>query len=164
MGEITAGELWARRSQLEEAAAQILGRLLFEFSRLDMALGLCAVWVEDGRRLEELNPRVTEMNFHKRLEFVEKAVSARFSRDSKAGQAYQAWFQRAHTARVKRNELVHGRWGVERSTSQVVNILGLPTSPEQREVKYTIEDLNMLLEELRFLQSNLSQLRERWPA
>jgi hypothetical protein len=159
----TAGELWARRTELETAAAQVLGNMQFEFSRLDMALGLCAVWVEGGQRLEDLNPQVSSMTFHKRLEFVDVAVEKRHVAKSKAYVAYKAWIARAHIARTTRNELVHGRWGVEPATYQVVNVLGLPTSSEQREVKYTLAELAELLQELRILQRDLYRLREQWP-
>ena len=138
MADFTGAELLARRVELEDAAALLLGRMQFEFSRLDMSLGLCAVWVEDGRRLEELNPQVVAMTFHKRLEFVEKAVHALSPACSEAKEAYQAWVCRANAARLTRNSLVHGRWGVEPMTNRVVNVVGLPTSSEQREVKYTI--------------------------
>ena len=163
MTDVTLRELIARREQLEVSAAQVLGQMLFEFSRLDMALGLCAVWVDEGQRLEELNPRVADMNFHKRLKFVGGAVEARFDVGGEADRKYGAWISRAQAMRVQRNELVHGRWGVEPNTNQVVNILGLPTSSEQREIKYTIPELNKILVELRSLQAELRHLRDTWP-
>jgi len=161
--DVTAGDLWARREQLEEAAARVLGRMLFEFSRLDMAAGLCAVWVEGGQKLEQLNRTVPEMNFNGRLRFIEATVLARLPAGSKRQKAYLAWLERAHAAREKRNELVHGRWGIEPDVNQLVNVVGLPTSPEQREVRYTVADLEQALGELCWLQTELHRLRMHWP-
>lgn len=39
----------------ERAAAELLGRMIFAFSRLDMALGLCIVWTGGGRNIESLS-------------------------------------------------------------------------------------------------------------
>ena len=52
MNEITAGELLAKNDALENEAASLLGHMIFEFSRLDMNLGLCLVWVDGGRELK----------------------------------------------------------------------------------------------------------------
>jgi hypothetical protein len=128
-----------------------------------MALGLCAVWVQDGLELERLTPQVAEIPFHKRLDFVEKAVFSRFSSESRAGSAYRAWIRRANAARLNRNELVHGRWGVEPASNRMVNVLGLPTSADQREVRYTIAALDQRLAEPRSLQADLYALRKQWP-
>ena len=43
---LTAGELWALREAMEAAAASLLGHMLFEFSRIDVNLSLCLVWVD----------------------------------------------------------------------------------------------------------------------
>jgi hypothetical protein len=56
--DLTAGEVWKATEDLEDAAATLLGRLLFAFSRLDVALGLCLVWVDSGRRIDALTPKI----------------------------------------------------------------------------------------------------------
>src|SRR5438445_514334 len=97
----------------------------FEFSRLDVALGLCAVWVENGRRLRELTPKIAELTFHKKLEFVSQTVEAAAPKVAAGAAAYQKWLQDADRARLKRNELVHGRWGIDPLNEKVVNVIGL---------------------------------------
>jgi hypothetical protein len=59
--------------------------------------------------------------------------------------------------------LVHGRWGVEPIKNRVVNVIGLPTSPEQRTVEYAIVDLKRVLEKIVELQQRLSVLRAESP-
>jgi hypothetical protein len=161
--EITAGEMLARREALELAGATLLGKLLFEFARVDVNLGLCLVWIEAGARLESLTKQVSEWGFSKRLEYLEAAVDRGFPIDHAGRAEYGKWIARAHAVRQTRNELVHGRWGVDAAGERVMNVIGLPTSPDQREVGYKLEDLEAILHEMKELQSVLSQLRKRWP-
>jgi hypothetical protein len=62
MDDLTVGELWARRKQLENEAAVQLGHMIFEISRLEMNLGLCLVWVEGGGKLESLTKSVESLS------------------------------------------------------------------------------------------------------
>jgi hypothetical protein len=163
MGEITAGELWARRSTLENEAATSLGHMLFEFSRLDVNLGLCLVWVDGGSNIDSLTKSVSNQNLKGKLDEVTKHVNAKFSPGSKGHSAYEMWIRRVHDVRQVRNNLVHGRWGVEPSKNKVVNVVGLPTSDDQQSNEYTIEELAAINEELRSLQLELSRLRKHWP-
>lgn len=163
MSEITAGELGVRSEALETEAATLLGRMLFEFSRLDVNLGLCLVWVDAGIRLESLTKTVAEYSMKAKLDELSKHVDLKLPKGSKRHNAYFQWLERAHKARLQRNDLVHGRWGVDAYRNRVVNILGLPTSDSQREVSYSIEELSVMLKELSYLQIELSRLRENWP-
>lgn len=163
MREFNAGQILEAREGLEQAAAMVLGKMLFEFSRLDVNLGLCVVWVEGGQRLEELTKQVAEFTFHKKLDLLNQFVEQFLPQGSKRHTAYTEWIARAHTLRLRRNQLVHGRWGVDPVQSQVINVIGLPTSSEQIEFRYTLGDLEGVLEELKQLQAKLHELRERWP-
>lgn len=62
-----------------------------------------------------------------------------------------------------RNELFHGRWGVSAMNRQVVNVIGLPTSPDQKAVSYSIEDLQKVLDDMRNLRTKLCSLRKECP-
>ena len=53
----TGIEIEAEREQLEREAASILGYMLFEYSRLDMELGMMMVWTGEGQRLEKLTTK-----------------------------------------------------------------------------------------------------------
>ena len=163
MSELTAGQVWDAREQLEQSAAMLLGEMLFEFSRLDVNLGLCVVWTDSGRRLEELTKQVTDFSFHKKLDFLSQYVEGNLPKGSNRHTAYTEWIARAHASRVKRNQLVHGRWGVDSTQGHVINVIGLPTSPEQSEIRYSLADLESVLMELVQLQARLHEVRERWP-
>jgi hypothetical protein len=163
MSEITAGELMARRDALEQEAASLLGHMLFEFSRLDVNLGLCLVWVDGGARIESLTKAVEAQTLKSKLDDLTEHVSAKLPSGSKRRIAYEAWIGRANSVRQQRNNLVHGRWGIEAHKNKVVNVIGLPTSSAQQTIEYTLEELGEVNEELRKLQSELARLREHWP-
>lgn len=148
---------------LEQAAATLLGKMLFEFSRLDVNLGLCVVRTDSGQRLEELTKQVAGFSFHKKLDFLRKCVERAFPKDSEIHSAYTEWIASADASRLRRNQLFHGRWGVDPIQGHVINVIGLPTSPEQSSFKYTLADLEIVLEELRRLQARLFVLKEQWP-
>ncbi len=163
MRDETAEEVFILHNSLEEKAATILGRILFEFSRLEMELGLCAVWVESGVHLEQLTNKHEDSNFNKRLEFMRESIDRLLSKGSESHAAYTAWCEQADEARKLRNDLIHGRWGVEAVRDRVVNVIGLPTSPNQRSVSYSLEQLQQVVESLRALRKSLSEIRQRWP-
>ena len=74
----------------------------------------------------------------------------------------ERWIERMHAVRLQRNQLVHGRWGIEPHKNKVVNVIGLPTGAQQA-VEYSIDDLAAVNDELRALQLELRRLRDRWP-
>ena len=163
MNEITAGELLAKNDALENEAASLLGHMIFEFSRLDMNLGLCLVWVDSGARVEGLTKTVETQNLKIKLDELTKHVIAKLPLGSKRRSAYENWIERANAVRQQRNNLVHGRWGVEAHKNKVVNVIGLPTSSGQQVIEYTLDELAEVNEELRDLQRELRRLREQWP-
>ena len=163
MIEITAGEFWARQEALESDAASVLGHMLFGFSRLEVNLGLCLVWVDGGTRIDSLTKTVEALNLKSKLDELASHVTAKLPAGSEGHRAYEAWIERAHSVRQQRNYLVHGRWGVEAHKNKVVNVIGLPTSNTQQAIEYTIEELAQVNHELRELQRELARLRKHWP-
>lgn len=162
MEDLTGIEIAERHRTLEEASASLLGRLLFEFSYLDTNLGLCLVWVDGGRQLEPLSSQVNGLGFNGRLTELQRKVDAAFEAGSKAHAAYSGWLLEAHNSRRVRNELVHGRWGVDARRYEVINVVGLPTSSEQRENRYTLAELEGHVSEVKRLTKQLNRLRDRW--
>ena len=162
MKEWTGIEIERARQSLEHAAATILGRMIFAFSRLDVALALHLVWSNQGSRLEELTKEVEVLTFQKKLDFLQDLVTAKYN-DQEANSLYGQWLKDAHATRTMRNELVHGRWGTAPMKNEVVNVVGLPASSEQESKAYTIDKLKDALDQMERLQVRLSKLREKWP-
>jgi hypothetical protein len=159
----TGIEIEAERERLEREAASILGYMLFEYSRLDMELGMMVVWADDGQRLEKLTTEYNQSNFNKKLRQLEKQAASKYAASPEALSTHARWLDAADRARECRNKLVHGRWGIEPTRQRVVNVVGLPTSPEQKEIPYTIPALPAELDAVRSLRADLMALRKAWP-
>lgn len=162
MKEWTGIEVERARQGLEQASSSILGRLLFEFSRLDMLLGLMLVWSNEGSQLERLTKLVSAYSFHKKLELLAELARIKYGTNQAALHAHNSWLAEANVVREERNNLVHGRWGIDHMTDQVVNVVGLPTG-DQVERRYTIRELKAVLTRMQRLQKSLGALRAQWP-
>ena len=163
MSELTARQTFEIREALKRDAAELLGRMLFEFSHLDVNLGLCVVWTDNGQRINELTRQTVDSSFHKKLDYLSQRVDSAFKKGSKEHSAYTEWIALAHELRNQRNQLVHGRWGIDPIQGHVINLTGLPTSSDQKEVRYSLSELRNVIEDLIRLQTNLSEISERWP-
>lgn len=148
--------------ELERDAATLLGYMLFEYSRMDVELGLFLAWSDEGRKLDELSGKLADANFNKRLEFLERLATSKYS-DTPAADEYAKWLHDAHSMRTLRNRLFHGRWGFLPQQKIVSVVVGLPTSPEQTETRYSIAELSESLRGMRALRNRLSELRQTWP-
>lgn len=162
MKEWTIIEIERARQGLEQASATTLGRMIFEFSRLDMNLGLMLAWAHEGSQLEKLTKMVASCTFHKKLDFLAELAQSKYQANQEAIDAHASWLAEAHEVRANRNDLIHGRWGVDHMNNQVVNTVGLPTG-EQVERRYTIPELKAALVRMQQLRNQLSTLREQWP-
>ena len=152
----------AEGDDFERDTATVLGYMLFEYSRLDMELGLFLVWSDEGRRLDERSKKLNETSFSKRLELLEMLTKLKYS-DTPAADEYAKWLLDAHALRSLRNQLFHGRWGFDSRQGMAANVVGLPTSPAQTETRYSIAQLRESLQLMRALRSRLSELRQTWP-
>lgn len=162
MKEWTDLEIEHARQALEQASATTLGLMVFEFSRLDISLGLILAWAHEGSQLENLTKMVAGYSFHKKLDFLAELSQSKYQANQEAIDAYALWLTEANEVRTNRNDLIHGRWGVDHMNNQVVNIVGLPTG-KQIERRYTISELKAVLERMQQLQKQLSMLAKQWP-
>jgi hypothetical protein len=162
MKSLTGQEICEKRDALERDAATVLGRMLFEFGRLDMSVGLCLAWVSDGKQLESRTRKFEEAGLNAKLEALSADVESFMPKGSKRHRAYSNWIARAHKLREIRNQLAHGRWGFDAANGHAINVIGLPTSSVQIENRYTLRELESVVENLLNLTAELNQLRDRW--
>lgn len=155
--------LHERRSRVEREAATQLGLLIFAFSALDMDLALHLVWMDEGKDLERLTAQLNESAIHRKLELMARRVEAAYSTQREPLALYKAWLQEAHAMRELRNELIHGRWGPSGLETGLTNVIGIPTSPAQRAVSYTPEQLAQFVGRIHKLRTDHSKIRKRWP-
>jgi hypothetical protein len=163
MDEQGRAATWEQRDALESAAADALGRIFFEFGRFETNLGLCVVWFGAGQKIEELTEEIELFGFGQKVRRLEEHVALTFPLGSEGRVAYDGWLARARGIGKTRNEFVHGRWAIDAERERVVNVVGLPTSERQRSVFYTPVELVELRHVVRKLDSDLGELRERWP-
>lgn len=147
---------------MQAEAASLLGQMLFAFSYIDVNLGLCLAWMDSGANLEALSKSIEGQSIHAKLETLSKQSAAKLPAGSKGRAAYERWIERVHAARVQRNQMVHGRWGIEPRSHKVVNVIGLPSGTQQS-IDYTLAELTAFNDELRALERELGRLREHWP-
>ena len=148
---------------IEEDAAKAIGLIIFEFTRLDMNLGLCVVWSNDGKDLEKLTSKYNEKSFSCRLNFIEKLARKKYISGSVGLNKYISWIKNANEVRELRNQLVHGRYGFIPHQGCIANVVGLPTSPEKSETRFTIQQLNSIVKHIKELSVQLNKLRGECP-
>ncbi|WDH25599.1 hypothetical protein [Pseudomonas chlororaphis] len=158
----TTGQLMARREAMQAEAASLLGQMLFAFSSIDVNLGLCLACLDNGTKLETLSKSIEGRKIHTKLKTLSTRVAERLPADSKHRAAYKCWIERVHAARLRRNQMVHGRWGVEAHRHKVVNVIGLP-SGTQKCVEYSLAELAAFNKELYALERELARLRAHCP-
>jgi len=160
----TGIEIREERDKLEREVAALLGFMLFEYARLDMALGMALTWADGGRDLESRSEQFAGANLYSKLAAFDKAAQAKFERNPQTKEAFLVLIDDAHRAREFRNILVHGRWGFEATEQTAVCVTALPTSVGQREIRYTISDLEGMLESVRSIRQRLHKLvADKWP-
>lgn len=149
--------------ELEDAAALILGKMLLTLSRLETAISFYMVWADNGRELEGLTERLIDTQLNVKLRRLEKMFFAKYEIGTPARSAMTVWIKDADAARELRNKFVHGRWGIGEFDQQVANVTGLPTSPDQKEERYSILELREILARVQKLEPALGKLRKKWP-
>lgn len=152
----------ANRAAFEREAAAAVGFMVFEWSRLEMELGLALVWKGAGEQLHGLTSSVGSEAFSDRISRLKRSVEARHA-GTPVWDVYQAWLARANEFRLLRNAFLHGRWAVSPASGTVANVVGLPTSEAQKETRYTLKELNDVLDAMKTLREDFGSLVGRWP-
>lgn len=147
---------------MQAEAASLLGQMLFAFSSIDGNLGLYLASLGNGAKLETPSKSIEGQSIHKKLKTLSTRVAEKLSADSKRRAAYERWIERVHAARAQRNQMVHGRWGVEAHRHKIVNVIGLPTGAQQC-FEYSLAELAAFNKELCALEQELTRLRTNWP-
>lgn len=129
-------------SDFVRKAHELVGRFIFTYSRLDVNL---ALFVADHQGYEQ-RERVLEQlrkdgSFKTKLDLVLSTVLREFPEDAECMELWEDWLKEADALRLKRNDMIHGRWGVNERLGEVVNVIGLPSNEPQSETKYTLVQL-----------------------
>ena len=150
-------------SDFETRAHALVGRLVMIYSRLDVNLALfVASWRGYDQRTKALE-ELENTSFRAKLDLVFPTVTREYGEDPECNAQWQEWFELANELRCKRNDLIHGRWGIDEARALVSNVIGLPGSRGQLEVTYTLEDLANEVERAVEVSNRFSALRKKWP-
>ncbi|SFQ01769.1 hypothetical protein SAMN03159489_02282 [Pseudomonas sp. NFPP07] len=158
----TAGQLMARQEAMQAEAASLLGQMLFAFSNIDLNLGLCLASLDNGTKLKTLSNLIKGQSIYTKLKTLSTRVAEKLPAGSKHRADYEHWIKHVHAARERRNNMVHGRWGVEAHRHKIVNVIGLPSGAQQC-FEYSLTELAAFNKELCALAQELARLRTHWP-
>ena len=150
-------------AELESAAAAVVGKIIFAFSRFEFELGLCLRNAVGGVDVDAVNPLIQRLNFKHKLDALLEVVAYKSASKTECVAEFRKWHRSIDALRTKRNSFVHGRWGVHSNAQQVINVApGMPNSIPQRETRFTLGELQQELSEVERVVSEFHQLRERW--
>lgn len=162
MNDETLEQTTKRLAELEEGVARQLGQVLIEFSRLDVNLALGLVWTTGHSNATAASRSTDDLNLYAKMCAIAKLVEAKFPPQSEARDAYDQWAGRMNTMRLRRNDIVHGRWGFDVKMMTAVNVMGMPGQGNERSTAYSIDDLIAVNAEIRALSEEWGRLRKHW--
>jgi hypothetical protein len=148
---------------LETAACTLIGRLILSLSQFETDL---ALYLQHRKGLEHTDAVLAKLEnsgLHAKLDMLETAVRGVYGEEHACVDAFKSWIKAAHEIRETRNELVHGRWGIKPITQQVVNVIGLPGSPNQRGRHYSLQELEAHFTKFEKLTKEFYALTQKWP-
>jgi hypothetical protein len=125
-------------TELEATAALHLGRMLFVFGRLELALALALLKAQPGEDAEREIVRVEQLSFGDKLREFEALMLQRHADDAPVLERWRRWFAAANALRKLKNDFAHGRWGFQNMQQQIVHVSHLPGSPNQTVVRYPV--------------------------
>jgi hypothetical protein len=150
-------------TELEAMAAQLLGRLLFVFGRLELNLGLALVRTRPADQFGREIARVEKLPFGAKLCEFEALVLRCHADDAPALARWKKWFTAAHAVCELKDDFAHGRWDFQNMPQQIVHAGSLPGSAHQDEVRYTLEEFAAHVARTEEVAEEFSTLRDMHP-
>jgi hypothetical protein len=147
--------------EIETAASQHLGKLLFIFGRLETNLALTLAHSHPASDFERVIVDIEGIPFAEKLEALRHRINARQSNDLHTVAQWETWYQAATSLRTVRNRFAHGRWGFVASRQQVVHVVGLPGSPNKIGSPYSLHELSLEVEKAEKVAAEFSGLSAR---
>jgi len=151
------------RSELEDAAAAAIGRVVLALSGLEFNLGLYLRNAVGGADPEAANPLVGRLSFKSKLDALREVAEHKFAAQPVASRELALWLKAMEAFRPQRNSFVHGRWGFLAHSQQIVNIApSLPNGKPAREVRYSVSELHLALAEAERLAAAFATWSRKW--
>ena len=149
--------------EMEAQAGEVIGRIVFAFSRFEFNLGLCLRNLVGGTDPESANPLVARLTFNHKLDAMIDVVEHKFASKPECIDDFKKWHRAISALRTKRNSFVHGRWGILEYDQKIVNVApGLPGGAPQREKQFALGELQQEFEGIQRVISDFLALRKKW--
>ena len=97
------------RVDLEAVASLNIGKIVFEFSQLELNINLCLQWLIMAEVFYSVNPLVDRLSFKNKTDALIEVIEIKFSTNSECVTDFKSWHRRLDKFRVKRNSFIHGR-------------------------------------------------------
>ena len=148
---------------LEAVAAEIIGRIVLEFSGLELSLNLCLQWAVNAKDFHAVNPLVERLSFKNKTDALVEIVEIKFPSSPDCVSDFKSWHKKVDKFRSKRNSFIHGRWGYGYASEEIINVSpGMIGPGPSKEKRYSVESLNAELNALKEISKELNAIRERW--
>lgn len=150
-------------SQLETAAAAVVGQIVFALSRLEFNLGLYLRNAVGGSDVDAVNPLIARLSFKSKIDALREVVEHKFASNDECLSEFRLWCSAIDGYRAKRNSFVHGRWGMHLYGQEVINVAsGLPNTKPQKETRYSLADLERELSAANQIVASFDQWITKW--
>ncbi|GAA0887671.1 hypothetical protein [Rhodanobacter soli] len=160
---MTASEMFARRDATENEISDLIGQLVFNYSRFVTGLQLCVAWHNEGKDLDSYPSIAEDLAAADLLKRIEKQALAKLRDTSTGFKKYKSWLHRAHQVRETRNIVMHSRWGIEPYGRHAIAISTPVFVEPAKEIIFTADQLRQLCQTCEKLSVELNKLREEHP-
>ena len=151
-------------TQLETAAAAVIGQIVILLSRLEFNLGLYLRNAVGGSDVDAVNPLIARLSFKSKLDALRDVVAHKFASDEQCRAEFLQWYAEMDNYRAKRNSFMHGRWAILPHVQQVVHVApGLPNNKPQKELRYSLSSLREELSAANRIVSLFGRWSAKWP-
>jgi hypothetical protein len=154
--------------EMESAAAELVGRILFALTRLEFNLALALRFAQGNPGDEAFELWSDKLNFKGKLEKLKSIVETRYGAKQELTSEFAAWHANMERVRKKRNAFVHGRWGIT-ATHRRIHLVSddYPGVGENGVTTFSLASLRSELDDIERLEKEFSQLRRKfnsfWP-
>lgn len=148
---------------LEALSAEIIGRIVREFSNLEFDVNLCIQWAVNAKDFHAINPLVERLSFKQKVDALVDIVEIRFSTTAECVGDFKTWYKKVDKFRSKRNSFIHGGWGFAPATEEIINVApGMISFEARKEQRYSVESLTQELNTLKDISKEFTELRKKW--
>lgn len=152
------------RTELEDATATVIGRITLVLSRLEFNLGLYLRNAVGGSDPAGANALVCRLSLKSKMDALQEVVAHKFVVQPEASNELGQWIRAMDSLRSRRKSFVHGRWGFDTYSQEIVNVApGLPSSRPQKEFRLSVDELESSLTEAEKLAAAFSAWSNKWP-